>query len=278
MTTTPLAPTPPATPSPLATAEPWDLVAEGYVAENLSSFEAFAREALRLVPATGDVLDVAAGPGSLALQAARTARQVQAVDFAPAMLAQLHARAAQAGIGNVITQVADGQALPFPDASFDAAYSMFGLIFFPDRLQGLRELVRVLRPGGRAVIASWPPSERVPMFAALFGAMNAELPNAGIGKSIAALGTEADMRAELGAAGFSSVEVHEHVVIPGSATPVELWRTFSRGGAPAVLMRRRMGDEGFAAFSDRIVKRLTEALGPDPREMKLTALLGVGTR
>jgi len=278
MTTTPLAPAPPATPSPLATAEPWDLVAEGYVAENLSSFEAFAREALRLVPATGDVLDVAAGPGSLALQAARTARQVHAIDFAPAMLAQLHARAAQAGIGNVITRVADGQALPFPDGSFDAAYSMFGLIFFPDRLKGLRELVRVLRPGGRAVIASWPPSERVPMFAALFGAMNAELPNAGIGKSIAALGTEADMRAELGAAGFSSVEVHEQVVIPGSATPVELWRTFSRGGAPAVLMRRRMGDEGFAAFSDRIVKRLTDTLGPDPREMKLTALLGVGTR
>ena len=106
-------------PSPLATAEPWDLVAEGYVAENLISFEAFAREALRLVPATGDVLDVAAGPGSLALQAARTARQVHAIDFAPAMLAQLHARAAQAGIGNVITRVADGQALPFPDESFE---------------------------------------------------------------------------------------------------------------------------------------------------------------
>jgi hypothetical protein len=74
------------------------------------------------------------------------------------------------------------------------------------------------------------------------------------------------------------VEVHEQVVIQGRATPVELWRTFSRGGAPAVLMRRRMGDEAFAAFSDRIVKRLTDALGPDAREMKLTALLGVGTR
>ncbi len=116
---------------PLATPEPWDLVAEGYVAENLASFEAFAREALRLVPATGDVLDVAAGPGSLSLQAARTAQQVHAVDFAPAMLEQLRARASAAQVENVQVQVADGQDLPFPDARFDASYSMFGLIFFP---------------------------------------------------------------------------------------------------------------------------------------------------
>ena len=101
-------------PSPLATPEPWDLVAAGYVAENMRSFEAFATEALRLVPAEGDVLDVAAGPGSLSLLAARSARRVYAADFAPAMLAQLRERAAAAGVANVQTDVADGQALPYP--------------------------------------------------------------------------------------------------------------------------------------------------------------------
>ncbi len=147
--------------SPLATPEPWDLVADGYV-ENVADFEAFAREALRLVPAAGEVLDVAAGPGSLTLLAARTATRVHAVDFAPAMLEALRARAAAAGITNVDTQLADAQSLPFPDESFDVAYSMFGIIFFADRSRALAEMARVLRPGARVVVSSWPPSERVP--------------------------------------------------------------------------------------------------------------------
>jgi SAM-dependent methyltransferase len=263
--------------SPLASPEPWDLVAEGYVAENLLAFEAFAREALRLVPATGDVLDVAAGPGSLALQAAQTARSVQAIDFAPAMLAALNARAAAAGIRNVEARVGDGQALPFADGTFDAAYSMFGLIFFPDRARGLREMARVLRPGGRAVVASWPPSDRLPVFAALFGAMKAELPGSGVGNAPAALGTADEMRAELMTDGFASVDVHEHTFSAGDTDAAGIWRSFSRGGAPAVLMRKKMGEQGFAAFSERIVARLEEALGTGPVEMKLTALLGVGT-
>jgi SAM-dependent methyltransferase len=267
-----------AAPSPLASAEPWDLVADGYVEENQSTFDAFAARALQLVPARGDVLDVAAGPGSLALQAARTARQVEALDFAASMLAHLQRRATEAGISNVHTRIGDGQALPFPDASFDAAYSMFGLIFFPDRARGLAELVRVLRPGAKALIASWPPFTRIPAFAALFGAMKAELPGSGIGDAPPALGTAEEMHAELRAAGFAATEVHEHVVSSGLATPEQLWRSFSRGGAPAVLMRRRMGEESFAAFSERIVRRLVEALGPEPREMAFTALLGIGTR
>jgi SAM-dependent methyltransferase len=265
-------------PSPLATPEPWDLVASGYVAENLAQFEAFAREALRLVPAEGEVLDVAAGPGSLSLLAARTARRVHALDFSPAMLGELAARAAAAGVTNVEARVGDGQALPFPDGGFDAAYSMFGLIFFPNRARGLAELARVLRPGARVVISSWPPVERVPAFAALFGAMKAELPGSGIGDAPTALGTAAELKHELGWAGFVRTEVHEHVVVPGTVTPAELWRTFARGGAPAVLMRRKMGEEGFADLSRRIVARLEKSLGPEPRELRLTALLGVGER
>jgi ubiquinone/menaquinone biosynthesis C-methylase UbiE len=264
-------------PSPLATPEPWDLVAAGYVAENLPSFEAFAREALRLVPPNGEVLDVAAGPGSLTLLAARTATQVHAVDFAPAMLTHLQERAAAAGIRNVTTHAADGQALPFADHSFDAAYSMFGVIFFPDRARGLAEIARVLRSGARAVIASWPASDRVPVFAALFDAMRAEQ-HVSVGDPRAALGSAEDIEAEMGTAGFSAIEVHEHTVVVGTSTPAELWGSFARGGAPVVLMRRRMGEEAFAAFSTRVVARLIDSLGADPQEIKLTAMLGVGRR
>lgn len=263
--------------SPLGTPEPWDLVASGYVAENLEPHEKFAGEALRLVPAEGDVLDVATGPGTLALLAARTARKVIAVDFAPAMLAELRARTAALGVDNVDAREGDGQALPFPDGAFDAAYSLFGVIFFPDRARGLAELARVLRPGTRAVVSSWPPLERVPMMKALFGAMKAELP--GPGSDLPpALGTAAEVKAELGAAGFRAVEVYEHELPPRTVTAAELWRIFSRGGAPVVLMRKRMGEEAFADLSRRIVSRLEAELGTAPRELRITALLGVGTR
>jgi ubiquinone/menaquinone biosynthesis C-methylase UbiE len=264
--------------SPLSSQEPWDLVASGYVAENIPQMEAFAREALRLVPAEGEVLDVAAGPGSLTLLAARTARRVHAIDFAPAMVEALRARAAAAGIANVEAQLADGQSLPFPAARFDAAYSMFGLIFFPDRARGLAELARVLLPGARALVSSWPPLDRAPVFAALFGALAAELPGSGIGEAPVALGTAAEITAEMRAAGFARVEVHEREIVAGTATPAELWRTFSRGGAPAVLIRTRMGEERFADLSRRVVARLEAGMGQGPRELRLTALLGVGTR
>jgi SAM-dependent methyltransferase len=271
--------TAPPTPSPLATPEPWDLVAEGYVAENLTSFEAFAREALRLVPAgRGEILDVAAGPGSLALLAAQTARRVYAVDFSETMLAQLRARAAAAGITNVEAQVADGQALPFPDGRFDAAYSMFGLIFFPDRPRGLRELARVLRPGGRAVVSSWPPFDRIPSFGAMFAAMKAELPASKMGDAPPVLSTAADVTAEMTQAGFTSVEVHEHVVVPAVATPAAMWSSFTRGGAPVALMRQKMGEPTFTAFSQRVAARLEATLGRSPIEVRLIALLGVGTK
>jgi SAM-dependent methyltransferase len=254
-------------------------VASGYVAENLRSFEAFAAEALRLAPAAGDVLDVAAGPGSLSLLAARTARRVVALDFAPAMLAELRARAQAAHISNVEPQVGDGQALPFPDASFDAAYSMFGLIFFPDRAAGLRELCRVLRPGARALVASWPPSDRVPIFKALFAAMRAEQPDAKGGEAPPPpLGTEAEVRAEFAAAGFREIEVHEHVVPTGTMPIGDVWRSFTRGGAPVVLMRRRLGEEKFADFSRRVTARLEAEFGTEPVDVQFTALLGIGRR
>ena len=153
--------------SPLATPEPWDLVHQAYVEEHWELFSGLAREALRLVPLTehSDVLDVAAGPGTLTLQAAPRARRVVAVDFSTRMLEELNRRAREGRLANIETIVADGQALPLPNAAFDAAFSMFGLIFFPDRLQGFRELLRVLRPGGRAVVSSWRPFDQVPEYA-----------------------------------------------------------------------------------------------------------------
>ncbi len=65
------------------------------------------------------------------------------------------ARIAAAGLTNVEATVMEGQALALPDGSFDAVFSIFGVIMFPDWRQGLAEMARVTRPDGNGVVATW---------------------------------------------------------------------------------------------------------------------------
>ena len=99
------------------------------------------------------VLDVATGTGDLALLAARRQAWVTALDPSRAMLA-IAARKAQArGLSARVDLVpGDAQALPFPDASFDAAMIGFGIRNVPDRPRALAEMTRVLRPGARLAV------------------------------------------------------------------------------------------------------------------------------
>lgn len=131
----------------------WDTAARHYEQTAHPFTARFAEAALARVALTPGcrVLDVAAGTGALALAAARTGAQVLATDFSPGMVA----RVAAAGLPNVEARVMDGQALDLPDASFDAVFSIFGVIMFPDWRRGLAEMARVTRPGGHGVVATW---------------------------------------------------------------------------------------------------------------------------
>jgi ubiquinone/menaquinone biosynthesis C-methylase UbiE len=102
------------------------------------------------------VLDVAAGNGNATLAAARRFAEVTSTDYVPHLLDKGAARARAEGLA-VEFEVADAVALPFPDARFDVAVSTFGVMFCPQQDRCARELVRVVRPGGRIGLASWTP-------------------------------------------------------------------------------------------------------------------------
>ena len=134
-------------------AKKWDETATHYEQTAHPFTSLYAQDALARIPLSPQkrVLDIATGTGALALAAARTGAQVMATDFSPGMVARVEA----AGVENIDARVMDGQALDLPDESYDAVFSIFGLIMFPDWRKGLAEMYRVTRPGGYGVIGSW---------------------------------------------------------------------------------------------------------------------------
>src|SRR5689334_23533998 len=102
------------------------------------------------------VLDVAAGNGNATLAAARRFAQVTSTDYVAALLDRGKERAAAERL-TVTFQVADAEALPFEDACFDVALSTFGIMFTPDQETAVKEITRVVRPGGRIGFANWTP-------------------------------------------------------------------------------------------------------------------------
>jgi ubiquinone/menaquinone biosynthesis C-methylase UbiE len=132
------------------------------------------------------VVDVAAGNGNATLAAARRFAQVTSTDYVPALLEKGRARAEAESL-SVAFQVADAEDLPFDDASFDVALSTFGAMFAPDHGRVARELLRVVRGGGRIGLANWTPSGFIGQLFKVVGAYVA--PPAGV-KSPALWGTE----------------------------------------------------------------------------------------
>ena len=102
------------------------------------------------------VLDVAAGNGNATLAAARRGCAVTSTDYVGGLL-ERGAERARAERLPVSFQVADVEALPFADASFDAVLSTFSVMFAPDHARSAAEMARVCRPGGRVGLANWTP-------------------------------------------------------------------------------------------------------------------------
>ncbi|HEX4710467.1 class I SAM-dependent methyltransferase [Phenylobacterium sp.] len=120
------------------------------------AFQPYAEDlATRLAGLSGDLLEVAAGTGIVTGVLDRTlpaGARITATDISQPMLDYA---AGKLNSPRVAWRAADGQALPFGDASFDAVVCQFGVMFFPDRRAGYAEARRVLRPGGRYIFSVW---------------------------------------------------------------------------------------------------------------------------
>jgi ubiquinone/menaquinone biosynthesis C-methylase UbiE len=113
-------------------------------------------EAVELRPGAR-VLDVACGTGHVALEAARLLCDVTGIDYVPELVDVARRRAEAEGL-EADFEVADAEALPFDDDSFDFVVSAIGVMFSADHDRAAAELVRTCRPGGRIGLASWTPS------------------------------------------------------------------------------------------------------------------------
>lgn len=150
------------------------------------------------------VLDVAAGNGNVSLAAARRWCDVVATDYVPALLERARERAVAERL-TLDVQEADAEALPFPDESFDAVVSTFGVMFTPNQERAAMELIRTCKPGGKIGLANWTPRSFVGQ---LFKMIGTRVPPAPGVRSPALWGTR-ERIAELFQAHASSIDLQE---------------------------------------------------------------------
>jgi ubiquinone/menaquinone biosynthesis C-methylase UbiE len=194
--------------------------------------EAIVAEA-NVEPGT-DVLDIACGTGEPAISLASLMQNrghVVGVDISPEPLKLALERAVQRGLSNIEFRQADAHELPFPDRSFDHVTSRLGVMFFSDLPRALREMHRVLRPGGRITLLTWGPMDQ-PYFATTAVTVAKLVPGAKIPDSAAAMfrfGAPGRLKGVLEQAGFHNAEDHLRKVEwswPGP--PEEVWEYFQQ--------------------------------------------------
>lgn len=212
-------------------------------------------------------IDIGAGSGGFALELARRgAAHVLAVDFSPAMVERIRARAAAASLPAVEACVMDGQALEVADGAFDAAWSVFGVILFPDADRGFSEMRRVLRDDGRASIVAWTAPERYELMSLLMEVIAATGPGLAPPRSLPAQlrFKDADVLAKaLRRAGFRHVEivpVTGRWRIPGARSLVDNM-AFAPGMAALL---GALGADRAKRMQGELLRKLESRYGPGP--------------
>jgi SAM-dependent methyltransferase len=219
------------------------------------------------------VLDVGAGTGGAALAMAERGFRVTAIDASSHMIARILARSADRGL-SIDAQTMDGQALTFADASFDAALSVLGIILFPDAARGLREMRRVVRPGGSISVVTWTEPQNYELAVELRAAIQSVWPDQPPAPLPAQLRyrDEADFRALFADAGLGQPAIQR--VTARLEAPSARWLAERIGFAPGMAaMTAGLGHRRPAVIG-HFVDRLETRLGSGPIELTGVAFIG----
>ncbi|KJY30402.1 class I SAM-dependent methyltransferase [Streptomyces sp. NRRL S-495] len=229
--------------------------------------------AAALAPGPGaTVLDLGCGDGTLGARLRERGLRCVATDLSPAMCA-----AAVATLGRGAVLAADATALPFRDGAADAAAGAFLLPHLPELDGGLRELRRVLRPGGELVLTTWSGPDRSP-FTGLLGELLLDEAPAEVRAVMAerARRTEpGELRAGLLGAGFAGPRFERHrrtVALPSAEA---WWDGMARASVGA---RHLLRTPGRAALREEFLRRAARFAGPAGQlEVPVEALVVVAT-
>jgi ubiquinone/menaquinone biosynthesis C-methylase UbiE len=207
----------------------WDAIAPGYDRTNTPTQMWLGNEGLhRAGLRTGmRFLDVAAGSGALAIPAARLGARVLAIDQSPRMLELLEGRARSEGLV-LETSVMDGHALELADNSFDMTGSQFGVMLFPDMPKGIREMARVVKPGGRVLMTVYGDPRKIDFLGFLVRGVQAVRPDfSGPPMDPPPLPFQLQdpnkLRDQLAAAGLKDVQVQRIIETTEFRNGQELW-------------------------------------------------------
>ena len=226
-----------------------------------------------------NVLDLATGTGEPAISlASRVAPggHVSALDLSPELLEIAADRARQRGLTNFATRQADAHDLPFADASFDLVTSRFGVMFFRDCVQAMREAHRVLKPAARACFLAWGPFQQP------YWSTTMEVVHEHIGGALLPPGGPNPFRfAEPGSlsrvlreAGFAEVE-EETRTLPWSwpGTPEEVWEQAQAVSTPFLPLLQRVPVEKWDEINRAVYAAIGKYVVGDKIEFGATVVL-----
>ena len=265
----------------------WDEIAPGYDRTNTATQMWLGNEGLRRAGLRAGMrfLDVAAGSGALSIPAARLGAQVLATDQSAVMLELLRARAQREGL-LLETRVMDGQALDLDANAFDIAGSQFGVMLFEDMPSGIREMVRVVKPGGRVLVSAYGDPREIQFLGVFVSAVKSVRPDFNGPPTDPPplefqLADPNRLRQELAAAGLERVDVESVRESTEFKTGRELWDwiVFSNPIVEHVLGMLNVSNHERIIIQQRlemIVRERADGMGP----AKLTnpVNIGVGTK